>query len=145
MSDTDDRDPKDAVEAAIVRHYAREQEGLPPPVPSKAHLQIPHRDWLAEHYRRQVTRRSLSPALSQAWKYPGVARPEGGGGGGEPTSDPRPEPVRAATRRVTGIAYLVAMRSRSLNPPPATAARSSSMTGFRVKRLPGTRAATCSR
>ena len=35
---------------ASVRYYAREQEGLPPPLPSTAYLWIPHRRWLREVY-----------------------------------------------------------------------------------------------
>jgi hypothetical protein len=47
-----DDDRKRALDEAIVRHYARQQEGLPPPAPSTIYLWGPHRRWLAEQYPR---------------------------------------------------------------------------------------------
>jgi hypothetical protein len=49
--DPHDDDHRDhALDDAVARHYARQQEGLPPPAPSTAHLRIPHRRYLRKYY-----------------------------------------------------------------------------------------------
>lgn len=47
MSVIDDRNP---LEDAITRHYARQQEGLPPPVFKTEHLRRPYTRWLNEYF-----------------------------------------------------------------------------------------------
>jgi hypothetical protein len=42
--------PDDALDDAIARHYAKQQEGLPPLPPPTPSLRQPHRQWLATYF-----------------------------------------------------------------------------------------------
>jgi hypothetical protein len=65
MSVIDDRD-RDPLDAAIARHYACQQEGLPPLPPSRTDLYVAHRHWLMERYPERY---GAPPQDSQAAKY----------------------------------------------------------------------------
>ena len=117
----------DPLDAAIARHYAREQEGLPPPVPSTMHLWIPHRRWLREYFPLpRPVGGWPEPIPSFEWwlehRWPQLQRE----GITPPASAPAPvSSRRPAASSATGIPYCFARRSNPANPSPAITARTS--------------------
>ena len=90
-----------AAEDAVARHYAKQQEGLPPPVPSTAHLWQPHRIWLNTYY--PVPRPPggwMEPIPEFRWWYAHIWLPRTTGPvppvPGGPGSPARPDPPPTA-------------------------------------------------
>lgn len=80
------------LDRAIAKHYARQQEGLPPVSPSQDYLRVPFSRYLREYYPvppppggwvRPIP--TFDWWLEHRWPYPVQARPL------PPVADPAPE------------------------------------------------------